>query len=72
MLLGVELKSGQIIDATFIPVPIQRNGRETNAIIKADAIPIGWINTRSNGCKKTVMPAGRRKAGKATMATRTP
>ena len=23
--LGVELKSGQIIDATFVPVPIQRN-----------------------------------------------
>jgi IS5 family transposase len=38
--LGVELKSGQIIDATFAPVPIQRNGRETNAIIKADAVPI--------------------------------
>jgi transposase, IS5 family len=23
--LGIELKSGQIIDATFVPVPIQRN-----------------------------------------------
>jgi len=28
--LGVELKSGQIIDAIFVPVPIQRNGREDN------------------------------------------
>ena len=46
--LGVELNSGQItgwpraIDATFVPVPIQRNGRENNALIKADAVPIDW------------------------------
>lgn len=38
--LGVELKSGQIVDATFVPVPIQRNGREDNALIKQDAVPI--------------------------------
>ena len=41
----VELKSGPIIDATFVPVPIQRNGRETHAIIKADAVPIAWGKT---------------------------
>lgn len=40
--LGIELKSGQIIDATFVPVPIQRNGRENNALIKAGALPIEW------------------------------
>ena len=40
--LGIELKSGQIIDATFVQVPIQRNGRENNAIIKAGAVPIEW------------------------------
>jgi IS5 family transposase len=40
--LGIELKSGQIIDATFVPVPIQRNGREDNALIKAGAVPIAW------------------------------
>lgn len=40
--LGVELKSGQIIDATFVPVPIQRNSREDNALIKADAVPADW------------------------------
>ena len=38
--IGIELKSGQIIDATFVPVPIQRNGRENNALIKAGAVPI--------------------------------
>ena len=40
--IGIELKSGQIIDATFVPVPIQRNGRENNALIKAAAVPIEW------------------------------
>ena len=40
--MGVELKSGQIIDATFVPVPIQRNGRENNALIKLGAVPIEW------------------------------
>jgi IS5 family transposase len=39
---GIELKSGQIIDATFIPVPIQRNGRDSTALIKAGAVPIQW------------------------------
>lgn len=49
---GVELKSGQIIDATFVPVPIQRNVRETNAIIKADAVPIGWSKTPAKLAQK--------------------
>jgi hypothetical protein len=40
--LGVEMKSGQIIDATFVPVPMQRNGREDNALIKRGTIPEAW------------------------------
>lgn len=40
--LGIELKSGQIIDATFVPVPIQRNGPDNNALIKAGAVPMHW------------------------------
>jgi len=40
--LNVELKSGQIVDATFVTVPIQRNNREENALIKEGAIPIDW------------------------------
>ncbi len=43
--LGVELKSGQIIDATFVPVPIQRNSRGNSALIKADAVPLEWGKT---------------------------
>ena len=40
--LEVELKSGQIIDATFVSVPKQRNTREENKTIKEDAVPIEW------------------------------
>ncbi len=34
-----EAKGGQIIDATLIPVPIQRNSREENQQIKQGDIP---------------------------------
>ena len=40
--LNVELKSGQIVDATFVTVPIQRNNREENALIKEGVTPIEW------------------------------
>lgn len=40
--LNVELKSGQIVDAAFVTVPIRRNNREENALIKEGAIPIEW------------------------------
>lgn len=44
---GIELKSGQIIDATFIPVPIQRNTKEENASIKAGNVPQEWSEPSS-------------------------
>lgn len=40
--LNVELKSGQIVEATFVTVPIQRNKREENALIQEGAVPIEW------------------------------
>ena len=43
--MGVVMNSGQIIDATFVPVPIQRNGVDNNALIKEGAIPIAWGDT---------------------------
>lgn len=43
--MGVMMNSGQIIDATFVPVPIQRNGVENNALIKEGAIPLVWGDT---------------------------
>mgnify|MGYP003335027914 FL=1 len=39
---GLEARGGQIIDATLVPVPKQRNTREENADIKAGKLPEGW------------------------------
>jgi IS5 family transposase len=39
---GLEARGGQIIDATLVPVPKQRNSREENKEIKAGRIPDGW------------------------------
>lgn len=33
---------GQMIDATFVEVPCQRNGREENDKLKAGEIPQDW------------------------------
>lgn len=61
--LGVELKSGQIIDATFVPVPIQRNGRENNALIKADAVPVEWGKTPAKLAQKDIDARWTKKGG---------
>jgi len=61
--LGVELKSGQIIDATFVPVPIQRNGREDNALIKADAVPVEWGKTPAKLAQKDIDARWTKKGG---------
>ena len=39
---GYVAHAGQMIDATFVEAPKQRNPREENTIIKADAVPVGW------------------------------
>jgi IS5 family transposase len=39
---GYVAKSGQMIDATFVEVPRQRNTREENDQIKADETPAEW------------------------------
>ena len=61
--LGVELKSGQIIDATFVPVPIQGNGREDNALIKQDAVPIDWGKTPAKLAQKDIDARWTKKGG---------
>ena len=42
---GLEARGGQIIDATLVPVPKQRNSREENKDIKSDRLPDGWEET---------------------------
>lgn len=61
--LGVEMKSGQIIDASFVPVPIQRNGREDNALIKADAVPVEWGKTPAKLVQKDIDARWTKKGG---------
>ena len=39
---GLEARGGQIIDATLVPVPKQRNSRNQNKDIKAGQLPQGW------------------------------
>jgi IS5 family transposase len=39
---GLQARGGQIIDATLVPVPKQRNTRDENAEIKAGRLPEGW------------------------------
>ena len=39
---GLQARGGQIIDATLVPVPMQRNTREENKEIKAETLPEGW------------------------------
>jgi transposase, IS5 family len=39
---GYVARAGQMIDATFVEVPRQRNSREENAQIKAGEPPVGW------------------------------
>jgi transposase, IS5 family len=39
---GYTAKGGQIIDATLVPVPVQRNSREENKKVKQGEIPPQW------------------------------
>ena len=39
---GLQARGGQIIDATLVPVPKQRNTRDENKGIKAGRLPEGW------------------------------
>jgi len=39
---GYVARAGQMIDATFVEAPKQRNTREENALIKEGAVPIEW------------------------------
>ena len=39
---GLQARGGQIIDATLVPVPKQRNTRVENTEIKAGRLPEGW------------------------------
>ena len=39
---GYLARKGQIVDASIIPVPVQRNTREDNATVKQGDVPEDW------------------------------
>lgn len=55
---GLEARGGQIIDATLVPVPKQRNTREENNDIKSGRLPDGWEKTQIDCGRGIQMPAG--------------
>jgi len=60
---GYVAKAGQMIDATFVEAPRQRNTREENAKIKAGELPDGWDDPEqaARTGRKTPMLAGPRR-----------
>jgi IS5 family transposase len=51
---GYVARAGQMIDATFVEVPRQRNSREENAGIKAGTPPEAWSEAPAKQCQKDV------------------
>ena len=68
---GYIARGGQIIDATLVAVPRQRNTREENEASSAARRPTIGRRSRPRTGRKTRMHAGRRSTAKAFTATRT-
>jgi len=62
---GYAAKGGQIIDATLIPVPIQRNSRDENKQIKQGEIPEDWIEQPHKLAQKDTDTRWTKKNGKS-------
>lgn len=60
---GFQAKQGQIVDASIVPVPIQRNSREENRRIKEGEIPEDWDEAKRE--QKDVQARWTRKNGKS-------
>ena len=56
---------GQLIDASIVPVPRQRNTREENAAIKAGERPEGWDDNPARSRQKDTDARWTKKHGKA-------
>jgi IS5 family transposase len=49
---GYIARGGQIVDATIVSVPVQRNSRSENAAIKAGKTPAGWQEKPAKNAQK--------------------
>ena len=68
---GLEARGGQIIDATLVPVPKQRNSREENKEIKANRLPDGWNDSPRRLQSKNLDARWVKKMTSITMVIRT-
>jgi transposase, IS5 family len=60
---GFKASGGQIIDASMVPIPKQRNDRDENALIKKGETPVGWSDKKK--AHKDVQARWALKDGKA-------
>jgi IS5 family transposase len=68
---GVIVKTGVIVDASFVEAPRQRNSREENERIKSGAGAELWPGLPHKKSQKDVDARWTKKNGSATSATRT-
>lgn len=62
---GYQAQDGQIIDATLIPVPKQRNRREENQQIKRGEVPLAWSQQPPKQSQKDVDARWTKKNGQS-------
>ena len=63
--MGLKASHGTLIDASIVPVPIQRNKRDENNEIKGGSIPSEWKKKPSKLCQKDVDARWTKKNGKS-------
>lgn len=62
---GYIARGGQILDASIVPVPKNRNTREENKAIKSGEVPEGWADKPAKRSQKDVDARWTRKHGKS-------
>lgn len=60
---GYVARQGQIVDASIVPAPVQRNTREENSQIKQDDIPADWSDNKKR--QKDINARWTKKHGKS-------
>ena len=68
---GYIARGGQMVDATIVPVPKQRNSREENEIVKRGETPAAWEEKPPRTGRKIRTRAGRRNTARASSVTKT-
>lgn len=62
---GFEARSGQIVDASLVEVPVQRNTREENEMIRKGETPDAWEKTPAKQRQKDTDAQWTKKRGKS-------